>query len=151
LFVPGAMRVVDLLSRMRTERTHMAIVIDEYGGADGLVTIEDLVEEIVGEIEDEHDEDEETLINSVGTGTWEADARITLDDLEAALAHRFGDAEIDAEVDTLGGMVFMLAGRVPAKGETVLTPSGWRFDVLDGDARRVKRLRIHAPEDTTAM
>jgi CBS domain containing-hemolysin-like protein len=135
---------------MRAERTHMAIVIDEYGGADGLVTIEDLVEEIVGEIEDEHDEDEAALIHSLGAGQWEADARITLDDLETTLAHRFGDAEIDAEVDTLGGMVFMLAGRVPAPGETVATPSGWRFDVLDGDTRRVKRLRIHAPADTAA-
>ena len=148
LFVPGAMRVVDLLSRMRIERTHMAIVIDEYGGADGLVTIEDLVEEIVGEIEDEHDEDEAVLVQQLGPGQWEADARVTLEALETILGHRFGDAEIDAEVDTLGGMVFMLAGRVPAPGDSVSTPSGWRFDVLDGDPRRVKRLRILAPADT---
>ena len=150
LFVPASMRVADLLTRMRAERTHMAIVIDEYGGADGLVTFEDLVEEIVGEIEDEHDEDEVALIQPLDTDLWEADARITLDELEATLGHRFGDAEIDAEVDTLGGMVFMLAGRVPATGETIATPSGWRFEVLDGDPRRVKRLRVHAPADPDA-
>ena len=150
LFVPASMRVVDLLTRMRAERTHMAIVIDEYGGADGLVTIEDLVEEIVGDIEDEHDEDEVALIHPLDTDLWEADARITLEDLETTLGHRFGDAEIDAEVDTLGGMVFMLAGRVPAPGETIATPSGWRFEVLDGDTRRVKRLRVHAPAQPAA-
>ena len=145
LFVPGSMRVLDLLSRMRTERTHMAIVIDEYGGADGLVTIEDLVEEIVGEIEDEHDEDEAALILPLEDDLWDADARVTLEELETTLGVRFGDAEIDAEVDTLGGMVFMLAGRVPAPGETICTPGGWRFEVTDGDPRRVKRVRIHAP------
>ncbi|WP_439532827.1 hemolysin family protein [Polymorphobacter sp.] len=147
LFVPGSMRVVDLLARMRAGRTHMAIVIDEYGGADGLVTIEDLVEEIVGEIEDEHDEDEAALIQAIGDDLWEADARLTLEALEETLGIRFGDAEIDAEVDTLGGMVFMLAGRVPAPGETIATPGGWRFEVIDGDPRRVKRLRIHAPAE----
>lgn len=147
LFVPASMRIVDLLARMRAGRTHMAIVIDEYGGSDGLVTIEDLVEEIVGEIEDEHDEAEAALIQAIGEDVWEADARIALDDLEAALGMAFGDAEIDAEVDTLGGMVFMLAGRVPAVGETVATPGGWRIDVLDGDPRRVTRLRLHAPAD----
>ncbi len=147
LFVPASMRIVDLLARMRSGRTHMAIVIDEYGGSDGLVTIEDLVEEIVGDIEDEHDEAEAALIQSIADDMWEADARITLDDLEETLGLKFGDADIDAEVDTLGGMVFMLAGRVPAIGETVETPGGWRFEVLDGDPRRVKRLRLQAPAD----
>jgi CBS domain containing-hemolysin-like protein len=150
LFVPASMRVVDLLARMRSGRTHMAIVIDEYGGADGLVTIEDLVEEIVGEIEDEHDEDEAALIQKIDDDLWEADARLTLEELEQTLGIRFGDAEIDAEVDTLGGMVFMLAGRVPAPGETIATPGGWRFEVTDGDPRRVKRLRVHAPAASAA-
>lgn len=147
LFVPASMRIVDLLARMRSGRTHMAIVIDEYGGSDGLVTIEDLVEEIVGDIEDEHDEAEASLIQAIADDLWEADARITLDDLEEVLGMKFGDAEIDAEVDTLGGMVFMLAGRVLAVGETVETPGGWRFEVLDGDPRRVTRLRLQAPAD----
>ncbi|WP_243453455.1 hemolysin family protein [Polymorphobacter multimanifer] len=146
LFVPASMRIVDLLARMRAGRTHMAIMIDEYGGSDGLGTIEDLVEEIVGDIEDEHDEDEAALIQSIGEDLWEADARLTLDELEETLGLKFGDAEIDAEVDTLGGMVFMLAGRVPAPGESVEAPGGWRFEVIDGDLRRVKRLRLHAPE-----
>ncbi len=150
LFVPASMRVVDLLARMRVGRTHMAIVIDEYGGADGLVTIEDLVEEIVGDIEDEHDEAEAALIQAIGEDLWEADARLPLEELEEMLGLRLGDDEIDAEVDTLGGLVFMLAGRVPAPGEQVEAPGGWRFEVIDGDPRRVKRLRLHAPAERAA-
>jgi CBS domain containing-hemolysin-like protein len=146
LFVPAAMPVVDLLARMRAGRTHMAIVIDEYGGVDGLVTIEDLVEEIVGDIEDEHDEAEAARLQAIGDHLWEADARLTLDEMEALLGTRFGDDAIDAEVDTLGGLVFMLAGRVPAPGDSIQGPAGWRFEVIDGDLRRVKRLRIHAPD-----
>ncbi|OYU14341.1 MAG: magnesium/cobalt efflux protein [Alphaproteobacteria bacterium PA4] len=145
LFVPAAMRIVDLLARMRAGRTHMAIIVDEYGGTDGLVTIEDLVEEIVGEIEDEHDEDEDALILAINDQLWEADARLPLEELEEELDVDFADAEIGDEVDTLGGMVFMLAGRVPAMGETVTHPNGWRLEVIDGDPRMVKRLRLHAP------
>ncbi|MEY2884735.1 MAG: hypothetical protein RL490_2459 [Pseudomonadota bacterium] len=145
LFVPAAMRIVDLLARMRAGRTHMAIIVDEYGGTDGLVTIEDLVEEIVGEIEDEHDEDEAALILAINDQLWEADARLPLEELEEELDVDFADAEIGDEVDTLGGMVFMLAGRVPAMGETVTHPNGWRLEVIDGDPRMVKRLRLHAP------
>ncbi|KPF71432.1 cobalt transporter [alpha proteobacterium AAP81b] len=145
LFVPGSMRIVDLLARMRAGKTHMAIVVDEYGGADGLVTIEDLVEEIVGDIEDEHDEAEDAMLQAVGEGLWEADSRLKLGALESELATTFADDEIAEEVDTLGGMVAMLAGRVPALGESVDHPSGWRFEVIDGDPRMVKRLRLHAP------
>ena len=145
LFVPASMRIVDLLARMRAGRTHMAMIVDEYGGTDGLVTIEDLVEEIVGDIEDEHDEDEAALIQSINDRLWEADARLPLEDMELALGTRFADDEIGDEVDTLGGMVFMLAGRVPALEETVAHPNGWRFEVIDGDPRMVRRLRLHPP------
>lgn len=143
LFVPASMKIVDLLARMRAGRTHMAIIIDEYGGCDGLVTIEDLVEEIVGDIEDEHDEDEAALIQEVGDGLWEADARLPITDLETTLGTGLAE-DVGEDVDTLGGLVFMLAGRVPAPGEHVDHPAGWRIDVIDGDPRMVKRLRIQA-------
>lgn len=142
LFVPASMRLVGLLTQMRAERTHMAIIIDEHGGVDGLATIEDLMEEIVGEIEDEHDEEESALITPTGARSWEADARLSISDLEATLGEPLADAETLDEVDTLGGLVFMLAGRVPAPGETVAHPAGWAFTVIDGDPRMVKRLAI---------
>lgn len=143
LFVPEAMRIVDLLARMRAGRTHMAIIIDEYGGCDGLVTIEDLVEEIVGDIEDEHDEAEAALIQDVGDRLWEADARLPIEQLEETLGTNLAE-DVGEDVDTLGGLVFMLAGRVPAPGEHVDHPAGWRIEVIDGDPRMVKRLRIQA-------
>ena len=145
LFVPSSMRVLDLLARMRSGRTHMAIVVDEFGGTDGLVTIEDLVEEIVGDIEDEHDEDGAKLLQAIGDDLYEADARLELSELEATTGHIFAAEEIGGEVDTLGGMVFMLAGRVPAVGEMVNHPSGWRFEVIVGDPRLVRRLRLYPP------
>lgn len=145
LFVPSSMRVLDLLARMRSGRTHMAIVVDEFGGTDGLVTIEDLVEEIVGNIEDEHDEDEAKLLQAIGDDLYEADARLELSELEAETGQVFATPEIGDEVDTLGGMVFMLAGRVPAVGEMIAHPSGWRFEVIDGDPRMVRRLRLYPP------
>ncbi len=145
LFVPSSMRVLDLLARMRSGRTHMAIVVDEFGGTDGLVTIEDLVEEIVGDIEDEHDEDEAKLLQAIGDDMYEADARLELSELEETTGHVFAAEKIGGEVDTLGGMVFMLAGRVPAVGEMVDHPSGWRFEVIDGDPRMVRRLRLYPP------
>ena len=150
IFVPGSMRIVDLLARMRAERTHMAMIFDEYGGTDGLVTIEDLVEEIVGDIEDEHDEAEASLLLPINDRLWEADARLPLEELEKQIGTSFEDAEIGDGVDTLGGMVFMLAGRVPATGEIVEHPGGWRFEIIDGDARMVKRVRLHAPVDKVA-
>jgi magnesium and cobalt transporter len=141
LFVAPSMPVLDLLLQMRISRTHMAMVVDEFGGIDGLVTIEDLIEEIVGEIEDEHDlADRPTLIERAD-GTVIADARASIDDVES----RYGVALLpddEEEVDTLGGLVFTLAGRVPARGETIHHPSGIEFEVLDADPRRVKRLRL---------
>jgi CBS domain containing-hemolysin-like protein len=142
LFVPAAMPVVDLLARMRAGRTHMAIIIDEYGTSDGLLTIEDLVEEIVGDIEDEHDDAAVAMIQSVGDRLWEADARLPISELAETLDDALANSEAGADVDTLGGLVFVLAGRVPAPGEHVDHPAGWRFAVIDGDPRMVKRVRI---------
>ncbi|MCA3565905.1 hemolysin family protein [Bradyrhizobium sp.] len=148
LYVPGSMGVLDLLARMRQARTHMAIVIDEFGGTDGLVTIEDLVEEIVGDIEDEHDETAEGL-TALGDDLYEADARLELEELEAALGVTLGDPD-EEEVDTVGGLVFLLAGRVPEHGESFAHPSGWRFEVVEADARKIGRIRIHPPEPQLA-
>lgn len=145
LFVPASMGVLDLLARMRHARTHMAIVIDEFGGTDGIVTIEDLVEEIVGDIEDEHDEAEEGL-KALGDDMYEADARIELSELQATLGLDLADPDDEDEIDTVGGMVFMLAGRVPPVGETIVHPTGWRFEVIAGDSRHIERVRIHPPE-----
>ncbi len=145
LFVPPSMLAQDLLKRMQVKRTHMAVVVDEYGGTDGLVTIEDLIEEIVGEIDDEHDEEDPVVQIVTGTGgksVWEADARITIDAFEAALGREFATDDEEDDVDTLGGLVFTLAGRVPERGEIIPHPDGLEFEVLDADARRVKRLRI---------
>lgn len=144
LYVPGSMGVLDLLARMRQARTHMAILIDEFGGTDGLVTIEDLVEEIVGDIEDEHDETAEGL-KALGDDLYEADARVELEELERTIGVTLGDPDED-EVDTIGGLVFLLAGRVPEPGECFAHPSGWRFEVVDADARKIARVRIHPPE-----
>ena len=144
LFVPESMGVIELLARMRHQRTHLAIVVDEFGGTEGLVTIEDVVEEIVGDIEDEHDEAEAGLLTMVDEGVWDADARIELDELATAVDARLSTQ--DDEVDTLGGLVFILAGHIPAKGECVIHPSGWRLEALDSDPRRIIRVRLHAPE-----
>ena len=144
LFVPESMGVIELLARMRTQRTHLAIVVDEFGGTEGLVTIEDVVEEIVGEIEDEHDEAEAGLLTPLEDGLWEADARLELEDLQEAVDPRL-TAE-DDEVDTLGGLAFVLAGRILEPGESVCHPSGWRLESVDADTRRIKRVRLHAPE-----
>ena len=146
LFVPPSMLAQDLLKRMQVKRTHMAIVVDEYGGTDGLVTIEDLIEEIVGEIDDEHDEQEPVVQIVTGAGgksVWEADARITIEDFEEALGREFATDDEEEDVDTLGGLVFTLAGRVPERGEIIPHPDGLEFEVIDADARRVKRLRIN--------
>jgi CBS domain containing-hemolysin-like protein len=145
LYVPSSMRIVDLLARMRSGRTHMAIVVDEYGGTDGLVTIEDLVEVIVGDIEDEHDEEEEVQLRAVGEGLYEADAGLDLPDLEEALGVAFTGDDMGDDVGTLGGLVILLAGRVPPVGEVVVHPSGWRFEVLASDTRKVSTVRLHPP------
>ena len=142
MFVPPTMSVLDLLLRMRERRIHMALVVDEFGGTDGLVTIEDLVEEIVGEIEDEHDRTEEPAIEERPDGTLVADARADIDKFEARVGVDLLPEERDEDVETLGGFVFSLFGRVPQRGELIVHPSGLEFEVLDADPRRVKRLRI---------
>ena len=148
LFVPESMGVLDLLARMRAERMHLAIIVDEFGGTEGLVTIEDVVEEIVGDIEDEHDEAEANRLVMLDEGLWEADARIELDELAEAVDARLATEE--DEVDTLGGLVFLLAGRIPGKGECVIHPTGWRLEAVDADPRRILRVRLHAPEKEPA-
>lgn len=145
LFVSPAVRVLDLLLQMRLKRTHMALVVDEYGGIDGLVTIEDVVEQIVGNIEDEHDAEQPPEITETADGGALADARLALSDFEARYGALFSEEE-RAEADTLAGLVARLAGRVPSRGELIKHPSGLEFEVLDGDARRVRRLRVtHIP------
>lgn len=145
IVVPPSMKLIDLLKRMKGQRVHMAIVVDEFGGTDGLVTIEDLVEQIVGEIEDEYDISVEPTLTLIGKGVYEADARIPLSVVEQELKCDFLADELDETVDTLGGLVAALEGRVPEPGETVDHELGFRFEVIDADPRRVKRLRIHAP------
>jgi CBS domain containing-hemolysin-like protein len=145
LFVPPSMPVVDLLTEMRRKRTHMAIIVDEYGGTDGLVTIEDIVEEIVGEIEDEHDEEEASLLVKLPDGRLEADARIDLDDLERAVGESFISEDYGDEVDTLGGLSFLMAGRVPETGERLQHKNGWTLEIAASDGRRVERLILHPP------
>lgn len=123
----------------------MAVVVDEYGGTDGLVTIEDLIEPIVGDIDDEHDEQEpevQIVTGKGGRSVWEADARIHIDDFEKALGRDFATPDEEDDVDTLGGLIFTLAGRVPERGEIIRHDSGLEFEVIDADSRRVKRLRI---------
>ncbi|MDZ3833033.1 MAG: hemolysin family protein [Sphingopyxis sp.] len=143
LYVPQSMGVLDLLAEMRAKRTHLAIVIDEYSGTEGLVTFEDLVEEIVGEVEDEHDDEPTALFAPGADGCWEADARAELDDIGEAVDPRL--AEVEEDVDTLGGLAAVLAGHVPEVGEILLHPSGWRIEVTKADERRVHRLRLHPP------
>jgi CBS domain containing-hemolysin-like protein len=147
LYVPGSMSVLDLLLKMQTTRLHLALVVDEYGGTDGLVSIEDLVEEVVGDIADEHDVEDEPLIKSDPRLGLVADARTPISDLEKYLALELASEEQE-EVDTLGGLVFAIAGRIPARGELVRHPSGIEFEVLDADPRRIKKLRIHLPPAT---
>jgi CBS domain containing-hemolysin-like protein len=143
LYVPQSMGVLDLLTEMKAKRVHLAIVIDEYSGTEGLVTIEDLVEEIVGDIEDEHDDAPEALIIPLDNGMWEADARAELDDVATIIDARL--AEIDEDVDTIGGLAFVLAGHVPQPGEILTHDSGWQIEVIEGDARRATRVRLHPP------
>jgi CBS domain containing-hemolysin-like protein len=148
LFVPESMGVIELLARMRSQRIHLAIVVDEFGGTEGLVTIEDVVEEIVGDIEDEHDEAEAGMLSMLEDGLWEADARLELEELAKAVDARLSSEE--DEVDTLGGLMFLLAGHIPAKGECVTHPSGWKLEAVDSDPRRIIRVRLHAPEGRSA-
>jgi len=145
LYVPQARNALDVLADMRTRRTHLAVVVDEYSGVDGIITIEDLVEEIVGEIEDEHDVEPEALIVAIGDGMWNCDARAELDDIAEMIDPRL--AEVAESVDTLGGLAFVLAEQVPQVGTMLEHPSGWRIEVTDGDETHVTRLRLHPPQD----
>jgi CBS domain containing-hemolysin-like protein len=143
LFVPPSMPAIDLLAKMQATRIHLALVIDEYGGTDGLVSIEDIVEEIVGEIEDEHDEVSEHPIVRQGDGSYLADARAGLDDVIAMVGSEFDAGEATEEVDTLGGFIVAQVGRLPVRGELVPGPGPFEIEVLDADPRRVKRVRIY--------
>ena len=145
LFVPPSMAADALLKKMQASRVHMAIVVDEYGGTDGLVTLEDIIEEIVGDIEDEHDDGEpeiRTLKDKTGQTYWEADARADIEDFEALFGRDIATPKQDEEVDTLGGLVFSLAGRIPERGEIIRTSIGLEFEILDADPRRIKRVRL---------
>jgi len=143
-FVPQNMSVLALLDEMRRTRTHLAIVLDEYSGTEGLVTIEDLVEEIVGEIEDEHDDEPELPFTQMSPDIWEADARAELDDLAEKIDPKL--AEVDEDVDTLGGLAFVIAGQVPDIGQRLVhEASGWTLEILEADEKRVTRIRLYAP------
>ncbi|MFN7222435.1 MAG: transporter associated domain-containing protein [Paracoccaceae bacterium] len=145
LFAPPSMPVGVLLQKMQRERVHMALVIDEYGGVDGLVTIEDLIETIIGEIEDEHDEDEGSLWKEEKPGVFLAQSTAPLEEFETAIGLKLRNGEEDEEIDTLGGLVFLRTGRVPVRGEIVPHESGAEFEVVDADLRRIKRLRVRLP------
>jgi CBS domain containing-hemolysin-like protein len=149
LFVPPSMPVVNLLVKMQSTRIHLALVIDEYGGTDGLISIEDLVEQIVGEIEDEHDTDEAKMIVPRKENEFDASARADLEEVEKAVGFQLVDEEGAEEIDTLAGLVFSLVGRVPQRGEIVSHPAGVEFEVLDADPRRLKRLRVRVTRPQT--
>ncbi|HPG88200.1 MAG TPA: hemolysin family protein [Hyphomicrobium sp.] len=145
LYVPPSMPAADLLIRMQSTRIHMALIVDEYGGTDGLITIEDLVEQIVGDIEDEHDEDEETNIVSDPKLGLTAVARTPISELEEHLKIKLQNDDDESDVDTIGGLVFSILGRVPARGELIRHATGIEFEVLDADPRRVKKVKVHLP------
>ncbi len=146
LFAPPSMPIGILLQKMQSERIHMALVIDEYGGVDGLVTIEDLIETVIGEIEDEHDTSEDGLWQEEKPGQYIVQSRAPLAEFEAEIGLKLAAEEEDEEIDTLGGLVFMLVGRVPARGEVIPHESGAEFEVVDADPRRIKRLRVRLPQ-----
>lgn len=152
LYVPPSMSIGVLLQKMQSERKHMALVIDEYGGVDGLVTIEDLIEQVIGEIEDEHDTDEDQFWTAEKPGQYLALSKTPLDEFEAEIGLSLTEHEDvdEEEIDTLGGLVFMLAGRVPVRGEVVQHPAGVEFEVVDADPRRIKRLRVRLPHASAA-
>ncbi len=150
LMVAPQMPVLDLLLQMRQQRMHLALVIDEYGGVDGLVTIEDLVETIVGDISDEHDEVQAAMVVERADGTLDVNARLPVEDFETRMGQVLSEDEREADINTVGGLVFTLAGRVPAKGEVISHPSGIEFRVLDADPRRIRRVRVRRPPEPGA-
>lgn len=145
LYVPPSMPIGVLLQQMQQKRSHMALVIDEYGGVDGLVTIEDLIEQVIGQIEDEHDEIEEQAWVKEKPGQWLVQARTPLNEIEAETGLRLARDDEDEEIDTFGGLIFMLTGRVPLRGEVIAHESGAEFEVVDADPRRIKRIRLRLP------
>ena len=149
IFVPPSMAAANLLIRMQSTHIHMALVVDEYGGTDGLVTIEDLVEQVVGNIEDEHDEAEAANITSDAKQGLVTAARTPVHELETYLGLKLLKPEEEAQIDTLGGLIFALISRVPARGEMIPHPAGIEFEVLDADPRRVKKLRVHVPRSAS--
>ena len=142
LYVPASMRAADLLVRMQGSRIHMALVIDEFGGTDGLVSMEDLIEAVVGEIDDEHDDATAVAVVARPGGIFDADARAPLEELEAALSHDLAPPDMDEDIDTVAGLVVALAGRVPQRGEVIAHPDGFEFEVVEADPRRVRRIRV---------
>jgi CBS domain containing-hemolysin-like protein len=150
LYVPASMRAADLLLRMRTSRIHMALVIDEFGGTDGLVTMEDLIEAVVGEIDDEHDDAQVSSIVARPGGLYEVDARAPLEDLEAALDRDLAPPDMEEDIDTVAGLVVALAGRVPQRGEVIAHPAGFDLEVVEADPRRVRRVRVRPAVDLEA-
>ena len=151
LYAPPSMPIGVLLQKMQSDRSHMALVIDEYGGVDGLVTIEDLIEQVIGEIEDEHDTDDEALWTEEKPGCYTAASRAPLAAFQEAIGLRLVDEGDEEEIDTLGGLVFMEVGRVPARGEVIPHASGAQFEVIDADPRRIKRLRVRRPGHGPAL
>jgi CBS domain containing-hemolysin-like protein len=145
LYVPASMRAADLLVRMQATRIHMALVIDEFGGTDGLVTLENLLEAVVGDIDDEHDVDATPQIVP-RPGGWEADARAPLEQLQEQVGLSLSPDEDEEEIDTVGGLVATLAGRVPQRGELITHPAGLEFEVVEADPRRIKRVRVRRVE-----
>lgn len=147
LIVAPSMKLMDLLAKMRAKRTHMAIVVDEYGGTDGLVTIENLVEQIVGEIEDEHDDEDRLVFVPVRAGVYDADARMPVEELESVLGYELLPEERDEDIETLGGVIVSIEGRVPQIGDIIEQRDGFKFEILNGDARRIRKIRIYTPEN----
>ncbi len=150
LYVPPSMPIGVLLQKMQVQRIHMALVIDEYGGVDGLLTLEDLIEQVVGEIEDEHDEADAALWREEKPGQWIVQARAPVREFEGELGLRLADEEAEDEIDSMGGLVFMQLGRVPARGEIVVADNGVEYEVVDADPRRIKKLRVCLPSVAAA-
>ncbi|MFC3058184.1 hemolysin family protein [Paenirhodobacter populi] len=145
LYVPPSMPIGVLLQKMQVQRIHMALVIDEYGGVDGLVTLEDLIEQVIGEIEDEHDEAEGGYWKLEKPGQWVVQARAPVKDFEAEIGMALAEPEEEQEIDSMGGLVFMQIGRVPARGEVIKGENGVEYEIIDADPRRIKRMRVRLP------
>jgi CBS domain containing-hemolysin-like protein len=150
IYVPPSMPAIDLLAQMQATRIHLALVVDEYGGTDGLVSIEDIVEQVVGEIDDEHDSDEAPSVVPQPDGSFIADARAGLDDVKSVVGDAFDTGEAGEDVDTLGGYLVTQVGRLPVRGEVIAGPGNFEIEVLDADPRRIKRVRIGTHKDRAA-